>query len=241
MSIELPNYTIQTNADSPHILKKVMLPLFIFISLLTGYFFSNTYTDSTIKTLRVRNDVLENLNNQNLDKITQQKTELSFLKTEKKIKQEAIIKVQNGYKDLIKRENRLKSEINFYKRLLSPSTENKGLRVFEAKIKIHSHKSLSLKVVLVQKLERAKEISGKFEILVLGKENSKSKTIQLNDNDDSNFKFKYFHNISFGFSLPEGFIAEQLVVKLYPTNKKAKTVEYTVDWQSIINEDTNHV
>jgi len=241
VSIELPKYTIQTEIKKNGNLKKTLLPVLILLSLTVGYFGSGLYANNAINTLGERNDVLENINTNYQDKIVQLDTEISLLKTEKKIKQVAIVQIQNDYKKLIESQNHLTSQISFYERLLSPNAENKGLRVFEATARKHAGNLFNVKVILVQKLERAKEISGKFQIMLAGHVNNRPKTVQISDSDDSSFKFKYFHNISLDFSIPEGFKVEQLVVKLFPKNKKAKTIEYTIDWHSIINEDKNHV
>ncbi|MBL4661222.1 MAG: hypothetical protein JKY19_12765 [Alcanivoracaceae bacterium] len=235
MSIELPKYTIQAEIKNNGNLKKILLPVLILFSLAIGYFGSGLYANNTIHTLRERNDVLESINTKNLDKIAQLDTEISLLSTEKKIKQEAIVQVQNDYKNLIENQNHLKSEINFYERLLSPNIKNKGLRVFEATARRQAGDLFNVKVILVQKLERAKEISGTFQIMLSGHINTQPKTVQISNNDDSSYKFKYFHNISLGFSMPEGFKVEQLVVKLFPKSKKAKNIEYTIDWHTIIN------
>jgi hypothetical protein len=242
VSIEIPKYTIQSNdTKTASKNKKILIALLLPVSFLIGYIGRGVYTEKTLKTLRERNDVLETSNSQYLDNLQQQKAELSLLKTEKKIKQEAIKQVQSKYKELIENQNALKSEIKFYERLLSPNAENKGLRVFAVKINKHPNNLFDLSVTLVQKIERAKIISGKVTIQVQGQLDGKNKVIAIEDADHSSYKFKYFQNITLIFSLPEGFIAEQLVVKLFPKTKKAKTIEHNIDWLSIINQDKNHV
>lgn len=235
MSIKLPNYTIQKKIEKPNKFKKFILPFLILISIILGYFVSGVYANTSIKSLRMRNDVLETVNSKNLDKIVQLETQLSMLVTEKKVKQQAIIELQNDYKKTINNQDSLKSEIRFYERLLSPDATNKGLRVFELSVNKKTNSKYNLKMILVQKIERAKIISGKLEIFVVGKQNNKAKSILISNEKDSAYKFKYFHNLSLNFSLPEGFNAQQLVVKLFPKTKRAKTIEHTVVWKSIIN------
>ena len=236
LSIKLPKYTIHTTAYKPKKLKRNFLVLIIAItiSLLAGYLSSSLYADNAIKTLSTRNEVLEEQNTDNQNKLIQLETELNLLKTEKKVKQQAITLLQGDYKKAIDNQNELKSEISFYERLLSPNTQNKGLRVFEVKVNEPLDELYKIKVILVQKIERAKEISGSYQILLIGTQNNLPKTIQINDKAESSFTFKYFHHISLDFSMPEGFKPLQLVVKLLPKNKKNKTTDYTVDWHSLI-------
>ncbi len=235
MSIELPKYTLQTNENKPKKLVRVLLPLSLLLGLITGYLASNLYANQTIKTLKQRNGVLEDINSKNQDVISQQNNELSILKTEQKVKQQGVLLLQDDYKSSIYTQESLKAEIRFYERLLSPDTKNKGLRVFETSLQEKSNLSYALKVILVQKIERARNIAGRYNIQLIGKQNKQVKTLQLSSNIDSKFDFKYFYTVSLSFSLPEGFKPEQLVVELLPKNKKAKTVMYTVDWQQLIN------
>jgi len=234
VSIELPKYTIQEKTQAPSLFKKIRLPLGIIIGTLVGYFGNYYFSNNTSSVLRVRNTVLEDLNGSLQDTIAQQKTELKMLKTENKVKHHAILDVQKEFKKLIDDQNELKSDINFYQRLLSPDAENKGLRVFKSKLSVHADNAYSLKLTLVQKLEKAKVISGKVSINVIGKLDKKVKNIKINEKEASKYKFKYFHNLSLMFSLPIGFKAEQLVVKLFPKNKRSNTIEYTVNWTSLI-------
>ena len=234
MSIKLPKYSIQIEEKQPKKGTFLLLPLSLLLGLIIGYFASNLYANQTIKTLKQRNSVLEDINNKNQDLISQQNSDLSILRTEQKVKQQGVMLLQKDYKASIDAQESLKAEIKFYERLLSPDTENKGLRVIETSIQEKPGHSYGLKVILVQKIERARNIAGRYSVRLIGKQNGQAKSIQLSNNNDSKFDFKYFYTVSLTFSLPEGFKPEQLVVELFPKNKKAKTVKHTVDWQQLI-------
>lgn len=235
MSIKVPQYTIHTSTgqENPH--RKFLLPLLLILSLCAGYFGRMFFEKSNFATMQERNEVLEVLNSDYQDKLVQKDTEISVLKTENKVKQQAIAILQKDYKDSIDKQKELHADISFYQRLLSPDAENKGLRVFENQLTQRVDGSFKLNVVLVQKIEKAKEVSGKISIKLLGQTKEGSSSISLNEPDSSQYKFKYFQNISLSFSLPEGFKAEQLVVKLIPKSKKAQSVTQTVEWNLLIN------
>ena len=72
---------------------------------------------------------------------------------------------------------------------------------------------------------------------LLGQINKEKSSVILNNTDTSSYKFKYFQNISLSFSLPEGFKAEQLVVKLKPSIKKAKSVTQISDWNTLTKQE----
>jgi hypothetical protein len=234
VSIELPKYTISTEQEKHSKGNRLLMPVFVIICLLVGYFTGGFYTKKRVDTLQQRNSVLEEINTKNQDKLVQLQTEISQLKTEQKVKREAALQMQNEFKIIIDKQKDLESQVSFYERLLSPNIKNKGLRVFESQVKKKNENNYKLRIILVQKLERAREINGRYQIEVVGIKAGTKSTIEIKAKNDSKYKFKYFENISLDFSLAIGFKADQLVVKLFPSGKKSKTIEYKVDWQSII-------
>lgn len=230
MSIELPKYTIQETSNHPRKKVKTMLFILFLSSFIAGAVFNAFVSGNTNTNLRTRNTVLEDDNTKNEDRITQQASEISLLKTEQTIKQQAVIALQRDYKGLLTQNSELESEIKFYEKLLSPNIKNKGLRVFAAKLYQQNEGAYTLKFSIVQKIAKAREVAGKYKVSVVGKQQGKTKTILVSNASDSSYKFKYFQNISLDFLVPNGFKAEQLVVNLLPKTKKAKTVEYKTDW-----------
>jgi hypothetical protein len=202
-----------------------------------GYFGRMLFEKSNFASVQERNEILEVLNSDYQDKLVQKDTEISVLRTENKVKQQAVEILQKDYKNSIDKQNELRTDISFYQKLLSPDTENKGLRVFENQLTQLTDGSFKLTIVLVQKIERAREISGKISVELLGQINKEKSSVILNNTDTSSYKFKYFQNISLSFSLPEGFKAEQLVVKLKPSIKKAKSVTQISDWNTLTKQE----
>ncbi len=237
MSIQLPKYTISTQDDKPKKNPLFLILIFSLLAFATGYFGHQYFSVNSIASLQQRNDVLEKVNSQNTTKINQQQAQISILTTEKKVKQQALIDLQENYKKSIDLNNSLKADVTFYERLLSPNAKNTGLRVFQAQIVAQKDNKYMLKLILVQKIERAREIAGKYEIYIEGQLNNKQKSYQISLKSDTKFKFKYFHKVSLPFSLANGFKAQELVVKLFPKNNKTKTIEYRVDWQTLINQE----
>jgi len=237
VSSKTPQYTILEAVPEPSALKKLKIPLFLLLSLSIGYLSSHYFAGDRLKSLRTRNSVLEDLNAKNEDTFMQQKAKISKLAIEIKVKNQAILQLQEDLTNSIKKQGHLQSEIKFYEKLLSPNAENKGLRVFQAKLSKQGLNEYELNVILVQKLERAKTITGKYQIQLKGKLNQEGKILTLAAKDQSNYNFKYFHPITLAFSVPEGFKAEQLVVKLFPKRKKSKTVEFSTNWDSLTKQE----
>lgn len=234
VSIELPKYSIHQSNETPSFIKKALPVLMLICGLVFGYFGYKYITGNSLNSFIERNRLLEDSIQKDQLKIENLEIEISQLKAESQIKNEAVLQLQDDFKTQIDLQNGLESEINFYQQLLSPSTENKGLRIFDSKVWDLDNNNFNLDLTLVQKIQKAKIISGRYEVNILGLQENVQKSIPIHIKDESNYKFKYFHKISLSFSLPKGFKAEQLVVKLFPQNKKSKLIEHSVSWASHI-------
>ncbi len=233
MGIEIPKYVIQEKGiNQPR--SKLVVIISALVAFVAGFIFNEFYSNRKIETLRIQNEVLEENNRLYLDNIAQLESKKSLLETELKIKKQAVIALQNDYKLRLDELNQLKQDIQFYERLLSPNVKNKGLRVFEASVVEKSATQKQLAIIFVNKIARAKEVVGKYSIQIIGNKDNKQQTINVLDQETNKYRFRYFHKVSFDFSLPDGFKPEQLVVKLFPKVKKAKTIEYKAPWHSLI-------
>lgn len=233
MSIKLPKYSIQESQNKPVFINKALPYIFLIVGLLIGSMTAYLLNDKSSKNIIERNNVLEESKEKDKNMINELNVQISQLSAENQVKNQAILQLQNDYKNQITTLNGLQSDIGFYQQLLSPSAENKGLRVFDSKINQVNELDYSLEFNLVQKIQKAKIISGRYEAQILGTLNNEKKTISVETKEDSKYEFKYFQKVSLGFSLPKGFKAEQLVVKLFPQNKKSQVIEYSTSWAPI--------
>ncbi len=233
MGIEIPKYVIQEKGmTQPR--SKLVIIISVLIALVVGFVFNELYSNRKLATLRTQNEVLEENNRAYLNKVSELESKKSLLETELKIKQQAVVALQSDYKLRLDELNQLKQDIQFYERLLSPNLKNKGLRVFEATIVERSQAQKNISIIFVNKIARANEVYGKYSLHVTGTQNGRQQSINLLEGETNKYRFKYFHKVSFDFSLPDSFKPEQLVVKLFPKIKKAKTIEYKAPWHSLI-------
>ena len=236
MTIRIPQYTIENKINKSYTLKIFIGLLLLIIGFVFGYISSNFYVKNSLSSLQERNAFLDTKNLDFESTISSQLSEISILKIDKKVKTEAMLQLQNQYKDLLQTINNLKSDLVFYEQLLSPITINKGLRVFKAAIDKKDGISNTLTLSLAQKIERAKIINGMIKLTVLGSINDKQSNFIIDLEKSNKYKFKYFQTLSYQFSLPEGFKPEQLVVELIPSSKKAKTLQQSYTWGELIKE-----
>jgi|SRR5690554_6622260 len=173
--------------------------------------------------------------NQSLSQETQQqKKTISLLTTELKVKDNALLELNNSL-DLISLENsQLKAEVAFYENLLSHKDSISTLRVFEASAQpVNDY--IALKLVLAQKLEKAQIKTGTLSISLTGIENDKAKSLDLVKQfalDDA-FSFKYFQIKNYAITLPEGFIPTSLLVELHSKDNRPSKVTERIAWQDV--------
>jgi len=131
----------------------------------------------------------------------------------------------------------LNEEIRFYKGVMVPNTDSTGLRIEQfdlsaTEVPDRFHYSMHL----TQIVEKHEYVRGVVEVSVAGTLNGNSKNYQLNELSESNlrqikFRFRYFQKISGDVILPEGFIPEQMIVAVLPSDQKTKGLTKTFEWR----------
>lgn len=235
MTVRIPQYTIENQTNKSYKVKILAGLLLLISGFVVGYISSNFYVKKSLSSLQQRNDFLDNKNLEFEATINSQLSEISILKTDKKVKSEAMLQLQNQYQELIKTIDNLKSNISFYEQLLSPDKNNKGLRVFKASLNTNDDNQMLI-LSLAQKIERANTISGNLSLLVEGVKNEKKTSFSIDLKQQNKYKFKYFQTFNYEISLPEGFKPVRLVVELTPSSKKAKKIQQSYEWDELLKE-----
>ncbi|GEM_PF-4335469 len=171
----------------------------------------------------------------------QTRSQLVLVKTEHEVQQVAMQELQALLRKQAAALETRKQELDFYQRLLSPEVSGKGLRVFEARAQPLSENRWRLSVILVQRIERARQAEGDLDIFVQGRKNGQAVTVPVklmvdqggNSTIFRHFKFKYFLPVGGVLTLPAGLQPEEILFRLKPRGKRAKIVENRFDWQTI--------
>lgn len=128
-----------------------------------------------------------------------------------------------------------KSELAFYRGIVSPREAQQGLRVESFEIAPNGSASgFRYKLVLTQVLKSDRLARGKATLEIEGLQNGQNKVLSLQDvsadnNKGFNFNFKYFQNFEGDLALPAGFVPLRIVVKVDPYGGADK-VEKIFDW-----------
>jgi hypothetical protein len=131
----------------------------------------------------------------------------------------------------------LEEEVSFYKGIMAPSGQDKGLRI--SKIDIQPLDKASMfrySIMMTQVADNTSYIKGLAAVNFVGLEDGKRKIIPLRELDSKindlgvKFSFRYFQEVAGEVTMPASFKVEQVQVVLQSTGSKAQRVEETIEW-----------
>ncbi len=123
----------------------------------------------------------------------------------------------------------LKKEISFYKGLMAPTAEERGLRIRSLDLVASDNpRQYELKLVLQQLAVEHNVLYGYATINIVGKQNGEDSVLSLGDVSKQvdgkkvRVRFKYYQNIEGTLLLPEGFEPQAIAVVINAKAKKAR-------------------
>ncbi len=130
-----------------------------------------------------------------------------------------------------------KEEIRFYKGVMLPNVEEKGLRIERLDVKRSGDPNkINFSLLLTQVVEKHDYVQGGVEISVFGRHHDAEKKLTLNEmspgaKDSIRFRFRYFQNIDGELNLPEGFKPQQILIVARSSGRNSQRLEKKFDWQ----------
>ena len=203
-----------------------------------GYYVGIVDSMETINTLTAERDQLQS----RLGTAEREKTHLTqrvgVLEKGGEVDRKATDSIRSTVKELKTQITTLEEEVAFYKGIMAPSSNDKGLRV--SKIDLNpvadSSGAYRYSIMLTQVADNSSYISGLAAVNFVGRANGERLILPLRDLDTQvtelgvKFRFRYFQEVAGEIQLPEGFAPEQVQVVLQSTGSKAQRVEQTIEW-----------
>lgn len=132
----------------------------------------------------------------------------------------------------------LEEEVAFYKGIMAPSSNDKGLRVSKIDLtpSTDTENGFRYSIMLTQVADNSSYISGLAAVNFVGLRNGERIILPLRDLDSSvtelgvKFRFRYFQEVAGDIVIPANFAPEQVQVVLQSTGSKAQRVEQTIEW-----------
>ena len=163
--------------------------------------------------------------------------EIADLRLGGEVDSRATEEVRETIEELQERLALLQEEITFYKGVMVPNVEDKGLRIERLNmLDTPSPNRFRYSLVLTQLVDQHDYVQGGVEINLMGVEGQAPRTIpigQLDENREGSirFRFKYFQNIDGEMTLPDGFEPTEVMIVAQSSGRNPQRLERRFAWQ----------
>lgn len=189
---------------------------------------------------RTANEIAENLQTKNRDleqQITGLREENAILQRSRDVEREAGRELNNAVLRLQDEIAEMKSELAFYRGIVTPKETARGLRVQRFEVMPNGvERGYRYKLVLTQVLKNDTVVKGNASVVLEGTRHGKLATVSLADlgvggkDGKLGFRFRYFQNFEGDFVLPDGFVPARATVTVIPQGRGHRDFEQVFDW-----------
>jgi len=171
------------------------------------------------------------------EKYIQLNSKVSIYEQDSIVNRQANELVRKENKRLREKITELEEAVAFYRGVMSPSKNVRGLRI--ARLNLNATKDdrrFRYKFILTQVAENSRYVEGKVVFNVIGIKDGKVESlsykqlISSKDNKNIKFRFRYFQDIKGELRLPDKFIPERVVVIAESKGKGAVRLEESFNW-----------
>ena len=170
-------------------------------------------------------------------KIMQLEEQVAIYKHGSELEKQATERVRQENVQLQNRVSELEEAVAFYKGIMAPKKNDKGLRIEKATIEpTKDQYRYRYKILLTQVADNSSFIGGRVKINIHGTESGEKKVLSVAtlsddmESDGARFKFRYFQDIAGEVLLPGTFVPEIIEVIAQSTGRKAMRLEKKFDW-----------
>ncbi|MEM7366197.1 MAG: DUF6776 family protein [Pseudomonadota bacterium] len=163
--------------------------------------------------------------------------EVAALKLADEIDLQADVDVQQTISELQTQLAQVQEEVRFYKGVMLPKVEDKGLRIERLRVENSGEPNrFKYNLLLTQVVDKHDYVQGDVEINVVGDEDNPGSNLPLadistQDQDSIRFRFRYFQNIDGELMLPDGFTPKEVMVVAQSTGRSSQRLERRFTWQ----------
>ncbi|HKK16190.1 MAG TPA: DUF6776 family protein [Gammaproteobacteria bacterium] len=131
---------------------------------------------------------------------------------------------------------KVRGELEFYRGIMSSTGTSTGLNIQGLQLRqIPGEQSYYFKLILTQVAKDDKVVEGTVEMTLEGVQNGVTSVLNVadlmvNPSFDFSFKFRSFKRIEGNIMLPEGFIPQQVTVRLHPGDKNLSNIKRVFNW-----------
>ena len=163
--------------------------------------------------------------------------EVAALKLADEIDVQSDVNVQQTISDLQNQLAQVQEEVRFYKGIMLPNVEDKGLRIERLRVENAGEPNrFKYNLLLTQVVDKHDFVQGDVEINVMGDSAESESSLRLADispqeQDSIRFRFRYFQNIDGELTLPDGFTPREIMVVAQSAGRSSQRLERRFTWQ----------
>ncbi len=169
--------------------------------------------------------------------VDRMRQEIADLKLGGEVDTRATEEVRQTVEELQDEIAQLNEEIKFYKGVMLPNAEKKGLRIERLDMENTAEPNrFRYSLLLTQVVDKHEYVQGGVEIALLGKSDSGETELSLSQLDAANkkaigFRFRYFQNIDGELLVPSGFEPSEVMIVARSSGRNAQRLEKKFSWQ----------
>ncbi|MEL7400088.1 MAG: DUF6776 family protein [Pseudomonadota bacterium] len=218
--------------------RRGLYTLIVIAAVGVGGYFGGVYDSmASIQRLTTERDGLQSElldSEREISRLTQR---VGVLEKGGEVDRQATEGIRQTVKELKAHISTLEEEVAFYKGIMAPSANDKGLRI--SKININAAEQAGqyeYSIMLTQVADNSSYISGLAAVNFVGTQGGEKVILPLRDLDSGvadlgvKFRFRYFQEVKGTLNLPQQFVPEQVQVVLQSTGSKAQRVEESIEW-----------
>ncbi len=169
--------------------------------------------------------------------IDRMRQEIADLKLGGEVDSRATEEVRHTVEELQDEIAQLNEEIRFYKGVMLPNAEKKGLRIERLNVaQTDDPKKYKYSLLLTQVVDKHEYVQGGVEIALIGNEGGNQTRLPLSElvadkKKAIGFRFRYFQNIDGELLVPDGFEPREIMVVARSSGRHPQRLEKSFSWQ----------
>ncbi len=143
----------------------------------------------------------------------------------------------------LKLHNRNK-EVQAYQRIFDPDSVESGLQIASFNWEPVNENQYQYRLILIQAKQQTTNISGKYELSLVGTQAGKDKEINFNELEavtakERQFRFKFMEARNGSFSIPNDFVPKFIRVIVTSSGRKGKSILQDFSWDRNLDTKRN--
>lgn len=217
--------------------RNLLMVIIVIVIGVGGYYGGLVDSVDEIQSLSLQRDILQESLADAEHTISSMSQRVSILEKGGEVDRKATEGIRQTVIELKSQIATLEEEVSFYKGIMAPGGNDKGLRVSKIDVIPEENSNrFRYSIMLTQVSDNSSYISGLAAVNIVGIRNGERIILPLRDLDSDvtelgvKFRFRYFQEIAGTLTLPSQFVPEQVQVVSQSTGSKAQRVEQTINW-----------